>query len=165
MDAGTFISQQLKGSAAVQAVCAGRVYAVRIPQNTPMPAVCFTLVSNIADQYILNQRSDDKVRVQVSVFADDYATVATVSAACRVALDGLRVGNIGVALELEADHFEDGADRYHRSQDYHLNLPNPLAPGAGIAPTTATLTALSATPTAPLPAPAQTLTALSAVPA
>lgn len=147
MDAGIFISQQLKGSAAVQAVCAGRVYAVRIPQNTPMPAVCFTLVSNIADQYILNQRSDDKVRVQVSVFGDDYATVASVAAACRGTLDGLRVGNTSVALDLEIDHFEDGADRYHRSQDYRLNLPNPLAAGPPAAPVaTQSLTALSVTP-------------------
>jgi hypothetical protein len=126
MDAGTLLYQQLTASAAVQALCGGRVFPVRIPQNTPMPAVCYTLISSIPDQYILNLRGDDKVRVQVSVFADTYTATTALAAACRVALDGLRAGSVALALDIETDHFEDGADRFHRSQDYRLNLPSPV---------------------------------------
>ena len=33
-----------------------------------------------------------------------------------------------IVLEMEHDQFENGYDRYHRIQDYRMNLPAPVAP-------------------------------------
>ena len=47
---------------------------------------------------------------------------------CRLALDGYRGADstTAIVLEMEHDQFEDGYDRYHRVQDYRMNLPSPI---------------------------------------
>ena len=136
MDAGTLLYSLLSQSPAVQALCGGRVFHVRVPQGQAMPAVVYQLISQIPQQYILNQRSYDLARVQISIFADSYPTIAPLAAAVRAVLDGYRQDDIiSMVLDLETDHFEDGADRYHRTQDYRLNLPAPgVTPPAPVAP-------------------------------
>ena len=127
MDAGTLIYALLSQNAPLQALCGGRVFPVRVPQGQLMPAVVYQLISQTPQQYILNQRSYDVARVQLSIFADSYAQLTPVAAAVRQVLDGYRQDDIiSVVLDIETDHFEDGADRFHRSQDYRLNLPSPV---------------------------------------
>ena len=127
MDVGTLIFGLLSQNATIQALCGGRVFPVRVPQGQAMPAVVYQLISQIPQQYIGNQRSYDLARVQISIFADSYPALAPLAAAVRLALDGYRQADIiSVVLDIETDHFEDGADRYHRSQDYRLNLPSPV---------------------------------------
>lgn len=128
MDANTLLNALLRASPVVQAVAGGRVFPVRIPQSSPTPAVCFMLVSRMPQEFTHGQRIYDKARVQVSIFADDFTTLSALADGCRAALDGYRGTDTttAIVLEMEHDQFEDGYDRYHRVQDYRINIPSPL---------------------------------------
>ena len=130
MDANTLIFSLLKASPVVLTVAGGRVFPVRIPQATSAPSVCFMLVSRMPQECMRGLRLYDKARVQVSIFADDFGTLSTLADGCRAALDGYRGQDTttAIVLEMEHDQFEDGYDRYHRVQDYRMNLPAPTAP-------------------------------------
>ena len=127
MDANTLLNALLRASPVVQKVANSRVFPVRIPQSSPTPAVCFMLVSRMPQEYTHGIRLYDKARVQVSIFADDFTTLSTLADGCRLVLDGYRDpdGTTAIVLEMEHDQFEDGYDRYHRVQDYRMNIPAP----------------------------------------
>ena len=145
MDANTLIFSLLKASPVVLTVAGGRVFPVRIPQATSAPSVCFMLVSRMPQECMMGLRLYDKARVQVSIFADDFGTLSTLADGCRAALDGYRGpdSTTAIVLEMEHDQYEDGYDRYHRVQDYRMNLPAPatpvFAPPATVTPTAPTV--------------------------
>ena len=129
MDAGTLIYSLLSQSPAVVAICGGRVFPVRVPQGQLMPAVAYQLITQMPQEFIGGSRGDDTARFQLSIFSDTYPQAVALALACRKVLDGYRPApgaTVAVVLDMETDHFEDGADRFHRSQDYRLNLPSPL---------------------------------------
>ena len=130
MDANTLLNSLLRASPVVQSVANSRVFPVRIPQSSPTPAVCFMLISRMPQECMKGLRLYDKARVQISIFADDFVTLSTLADGCRAALDGYRGqdSTTAIVLEMEHDQFEDGYDRYHRVQDYRMNLPAPTAP-------------------------------------
>ena len=127
MDAGALIYGILSASPAIQTLAGGRVYPMRLPQGTAVPAIAYQLVSRMPQEMTHGQRIYDHARIQVSIFANTYADMAAVADACRAAIDGYRGGEIiACVMDLELDHFEDLYDRYHRTQDYRLNLPSPI---------------------------------------
>ena len=130
MDANTLLNALLRASPVVQSVANSRVFPVRIPQSSPTPAVCFMLISRMPQECMKGLRLYDKARVQISIFADDFVTLSTLADGCRAALDGYRGADstTAIVLEMEHDQFENGYDRYHRIQDYRMNLPAPVAP-------------------------------------
>lgn len=127
MDAGALIYSILSASPDMQTLTGGRIYPMRLPQGTAVPAVAYQLVSRMPNEMTHGQRIYDHARIQVSIFANTYAEMSAVGDACRAAIDGYRSADIIAAvMDLELDHFEDLYDRYHRTQDYRLNLPSPI---------------------------------------
>jgi hypothetical protein len=97
-----------------------RVYPLRAPQGTPLPYVCYQVVSQNPDTSA-DCDLDDTARVQLSIFAKTYAQVCTLSQACRQVLHRQRVGSIAIDLDQQIDQYSDPAVCYYRTQDYLLD--------------------------------------------
>jgi len=102
-----------------------RIYPLVAPQNTPRPYACFQLISLVPEVGSSKAcRLGDVARVQLSLFADDYATLAALTAAVRQELDYAEP-EPGVYLEYDNqhDHHDERAICLFRSLDYRVELP------------------------------------------
>lgn len=130
MEPGTLLFSLLSQAAPVVALlgAAGgqvKVYPVVAPQGTPRPYCCYQLVSGgAAPGSSAICRLGDVARVQLSLFADDYPTLASLTAAIRGVLDYAEP-EPGVYLEFDnpQDHHDPQALCLYRTLDYHVELP------------------------------------------
>ena len=122
MAPGALLYSLLTQSAAVTALVDGRVFPLRIEQDTPRPAITYQLISRVPDGTAACEL-DDIARVQLSLFADTYAEVEALASACRPVLHRLTTQGVYLELSNEIDHHDDGADCYFRTQDYRLEIP------------------------------------------
>lgn len=97
-----------------------RLYPLRAPQTTPLPYVCYQVVSQ---QTLGSERCelDDEARVQLSIYAATYAQVCELSQLLRATLHRQRVGSACIDLDQQLDHYADNALCYYRTQDYLLD--------------------------------------------
>lgn len=118
----------LTGSQALTALVGSKIYPGLIPQNTPMPAVSYELISSV-DIAPINAQAGGVVlrsRVQVSVLARTYAEVKAIQEAVREALlfrSGLIAGVQVIAITRELvgpDERDDEAALYMQGVDYML---------------------------------------------
>jgi hypothetical protein len=130
MEAGPLIVTLLSQAAPLAALLAApggqvKVYPVVAPQDTPRPYVNYQLInSGPASGSSARCRLGDVARVQLSVFADDYATLADITAALRAVLDYAEPEpGVYLSLDNQQDHFEDDALCLFRSLDYVVELP------------------------------------------
>lgn len=130
MEPGPLINSLLTQAPDVAALLAApngqvKVYPVQAPQGTPRPYLNYQLISaGPADGSSAICRLGDVARVQLSVFADDYQTLATLTAAVRGVLDYAEP-EPGVHLTLDnlQDHHDERALCLFRSLDYVVELP------------------------------------------
>lgn len=130
MEPGPLINSLLAQAPDVAALLAApdgqvKVYPVQAPQGTPRPYLNYQLISGgPADGSSAICRLGDVARVQLSVFADDYPTLATLTAAVRAVLDYAEP-EPGVYLTLDnlQDHHDERALCLFRSLDYVVELP------------------------------------------
>jgi hypothetical protein len=102
-----------------------RIYPLVAPQGTPRPYGCFQLISQVPqDGSSALCRLGDVARVQLSLFADSYETIAALTAAVKSVLDYAEP-EPGVCLEPDNqhDHHEPNALCLFRSLDYRVELP------------------------------------------
>jgi len=102
-----------------------RIYPVVAPQGTRRPYLTYFLVGRGPEAGSSAVcRLGDVARVQLSIFSDDYATQATLTAAIRAVLDYAEP-EPGVYLEIDnqQDHHDKDALCLFRSLDYHVELP------------------------------------------
>lgn len=100
-----------------------KVYPVVAPENTPLPYVCYQLISRVPDGSALCDLGD-AARVQLSLYATSYAQLCQLAQACRRALHGREAGGVSLELANEFDHPpQDSTQAYFRSQDYLCDLP------------------------------------------
>jgi hypothetical protein len=102
-----------------------RIYPLVAPQGTPRPYVCYQLISRVPETGSSKAcRLGDVARVQLSLFADDYATLAKLTAAITKELDYAEP-EPGVYLEPanQHDHHDPQAICLFRSIDYRVELP------------------------------------------
>lgn len=130
MEPGPLINLLLTQAPDVAALLAApdgqvKVYPVQAPQDTLRPYLNYQLISGgPADGSSAICRLGDVARVQLSVFADDYQTLATLTAAVRAVLDYAEP-EPGVYLTLDnlQDHHDERALCLFRSLDYVVELP------------------------------------------
>lgn len=131
------IYQTLAADAAVVALVAGRVFPLRIPQNTPLPAVAYQLVSQ-TPRPLHACNLPDQALVQVTVYAKRYADVETISDAIRAALGSYENGETFIEYDNSRDLHDDVAGTYYRPVDFRVEIPvgqpvivppEPLPPG------------------------------------
>jgi hypothetical protein len=130
MEAGPLLYALLSQAPAVAALLAApggqvKVYPVVAPQNTARPYVNYQLISGGPEAgSSAHCRLGDVARVQLSVFADDYPTLATITEALRAVLDYAEPEpGVYLTLDNQQDHFEANALCLFRSLDYVVELP------------------------------------------
>ena len=128
MRAEKVVYDLLTGSEAVTALVGLKIYPGLIPQNTPMPAVSYELISSV-DIAPINAQAGGVIlrsRVQVSVLARTYAEVKTIQEAIRRALlfkSGLIAGVQVNAITREligSDERDDESGLYMQGVDFLL---------------------------------------------
>ena len=130
MEAGPLIFSLLSQAPDVAALLAApngqvKVYPVQAPQETLRPYLNYQLITGgPADGSSAICRLGDVARVQLSVFADDYEALATITTAVRAVLDYAEP-EPGVYLTLDnlQDHHDERALCLFRSLDYVVELP------------------------------------------
>jgi hypothetical protein len=131
MEAGPLLYALLSQAAPVAALLAApggqdlKIYPVVAPQDTERPYVNYQLISGgpeAGSSAIC--RLGDVARVQLSVFADDYPTLASITAALRAVLDYAEPEpGVYLTLDNQQDHYEANALCLFRSLDYVVELP------------------------------------------
>jgi len=125
MEPGAVLVALLRQSPAVVALLADAFYPLVAPQKTPRPYVCYQLIDRAPEPGSSRAcRLGDVARVQLSLFVDDYATLATLTAAITQQLDYAEP-EPGVYLEPDnqQDHHDKDALCLFRSLDYRVELP------------------------------------------
>ena len=108
------IAAALKASPEVSAVCAGRVYPLKIPQGTKLPAVVYQRTYSSPD-YTLQGYSSEGVVLMLNSFALTYEAAKELALAVRSVLAGAPVNAI---LRNEIDLHEESADVFCISAEY-----------------------------------------------
>lgn len=112
----------LDTNAAVGALVDGRIYPLRIPQNTALPAITYQLVS-LTPRALQGCHLPDDALVQVSIFAKSYEQTLALSAAVRQALDGYDADGADIEYDNGRDQHDDNAETYFRADDYRVQVP------------------------------------------
>ena len=123
MEPGQLIHRLLTEAPAVSALVGARVYALRIRQGEPRPAITVQLVSDATDT-LAACPGNESPRVQVSLFADTYPELCALARAVKTTLHGYRDGQITIDYENGVDlPYDPDSDCFHRAQDYTLDYP------------------------------------------
>ena len=125
MEPGLILFALLSQAAPVAALLGTAIYPVVAPEGQARPYVCYQLVSRVPETGSSARcRVGDVARVQLSLFADDYATLAGLTQALRGVLDYSQP-EPGVYLEFEnaIDHHDPLALCLFRTLDYTVELP------------------------------------------
>lgn len=130
MEPGQLLFSLLKAAAPVAALLTAsnkqvKVYPLVAPQNTPRPYCCYQLIDRVPEPGSSKAcRLGDVARVQLSLFADDYATLAKLTTAITEELDYAEP-EPGVYLEPvnQQDHHDERAICLFRSLDYRVEIP------------------------------------------
>ena len=108
------VATALKSSPEVTAACAGRVYPLKIPQGTLLPAVVYQRTYSSPD-YTLQGYSSEGVVLMLNSFALTYGAAKELALAVRSALAAAPVNAI---LRNETDLYEENADVFCISAEY-----------------------------------------------
>lgn len=105
----------LAGRAAIAALVSNRVYRVKRPQGTPLPAIVVTRITGGYGHHLEGGDGKASAVFQLSVFAETNAAAEAVAEAIRDAMQGFMGGTWGttevdsVILQNELDLFEEDA--------------------------------------------------------
>lgn len=108
------VAAALKASPEVAAACAGRVYPLKIPQGTVLPAVVYQRTYSSPD-YTLQGYTSEGVVLMLNSFALSYEAVKVLALAVRSAL---AAGPINAILRNETDLYEENAEVFCISAEY-----------------------------------------------
>lgn len=134
MESGTLLFALLSQAAPVAALLdyehpeeglQHRIYPLVAPPDIPRPYCCFQLIDRVPEPGSSKAcRLGDVARVQLSLFADDYATLARLTEAITAELNYAEP-EPGVFLEPvnQQDHHDARAICLFRSLDYRVELP------------------------------------------
>jgi hypothetical protein len=104
----------LKASPKVAGVCAGRVYPLKIPQGTILPAVVYQRISSRPD-YTLQGYGSEGVDMMINCFALTYAAAKDLSLAVRKAMAGAPLNAI---FDGDRDLLNENGDVFCTSAEY-----------------------------------------------
>lgn len=108
------VAAALKASPDVSAVCAGKVFPLKIPQGTKLPAVVYQRTYSSPD-YTLSGYTSEGVVLMVNSFALTYGAAKDLALAVRSVLAAAPLNAI---LRNETDLHEEDADVFCVSAEY-----------------------------------------------
>lgn len=130
-DIGNAISKKLLLTSAITDVCSTRITPDTLPKNQPLPAIVYSVISNIPAHHLGGRSEIAFARVQLDVYASTRDAANELGELIRLAVDGQSGawGNHYVRtchMENDITDYEypiDGSDskRYMRTQDYLVN--------------------------------------------
>ena len=119
------VAATLKASPAVAALCAGRVYPLKIPQGTILPAVVYQRTFTSPD-YTLSGYTSEGVVLMVNSFAMTYGEAKELALAVRSAMAAAPLNAI---LRNETDLYEDSAEVACVNAEYLCQQPGGFCHG------------------------------------
>ena len=108
------IARALKESPDVSVICDGRIFPIKIPQNTVLPTAIYQRIHSSPDHTLLGY-SSEAVTVIVNSFSVSYIEAKDLALAIRGAMAAAPVNGI---LQNEIDLHEDDSDVYCISAEY-----------------------------------------------
>lgn len=118
---GDAIFAALTGYPALAALIGTRAYPNKLPQNEPVPALVYSVISDVPLSSMTTAVTDmlKNARVQVDAYAKTYSEVQRVALAVSAALD-LRNPSPGLSAELltPRDLFDDETQNFRVSMDF-----------------------------------------------
>lgn len=80
----------LSNSSAVTAISGARIYPVRLPRDTALPAVVYFIPSTDSVNSMSGDSGVDNNSIQISSWAKDYKTAHLLANAVRASLSGIK---------------------------------------------------------------------------
>ncbi len=88
MNIGAALRAHLLGDAAIAAVVVARVYPLRLPQRTVLPAIVLTKISGVRYGHLRGNDALARPRYQVDSWAATHDAATALGALCRQRLNG-----------------------------------------------------------------------------
>jgi hypothetical protein len=136
-DIGNAISKKLLAEPSVTAITSTRVWPDTLPKNAVIPAVVYSVISNIPEHHLTGAAAIAQARVQLDCYASTRDAANELGETVRLAIDGQRgtwgsqyIRTCHLDNDLaDYDYPIDGSDakRYLRTQDYLVNYKLDLA--------------------------------------
>ena len=108
------VAAALKDSPGVTAICSGRVYPLKIPQGTVLPAVVYQRFYTGPD-HTLQGYTTEGVSIMLNSFALNYDTAKELALAVRAVM---AAAPLNAVLRNEIDLHEENADAFCVSAEY-----------------------------------------------
>ena len=108
------VAAALEASPDVSALCAGRVYPLKLPQGALFPAVVYRRTQSAPHQTLAGY-TGETVTVTVNSYAMTYEEVKALALAARRVMAS---APLGAVLSTERDVSEDGVDAFCVSAEY-----------------------------------------------
>lgn len=108
------IAAALKASPEVRLACNGRIYPLKMPQGTKLPAAVYQRIYTGPDHTLQGYGSEGVV-IRINSFALTYEAAKKLAMAVRMVMAGAPVGAI---LQDETDLHEETADVFCVSAEY-----------------------------------------------
>jgi hypothetical protein len=108
------VAAALKASPDVAAICAGRVYPLKIPQGTVLPAVVYQRAYSGPD-YTLSGYTSESVALMLNSFALSYEEAKALSLAVRAAMS---VAPLKAIFGSDRDLLNENGDVFCVSAEY-----------------------------------------------
>jgi hypothetical protein len=108
------VEAALKASAEVDALCSGRVYPLKIPQGTLLPAIVYQRTSSSPD-YTLSGYASEGVVLMLNCFAMTYGEAKDLALAARSVMAAAPINAI---VRKEVDLFDEKVEAPCVSTEY-----------------------------------------------
>jgi len=123
---------RLSGFAGITALISSRIYPIKIPPNTTMPALTYTRISGRRIESLLGNSALCYARYQLDAWGRKYSDVKALAEQVRLCLEGYKgtlAGVIfyGVNYLGDQDLYEDDTEVFRVSMDFvvHHNEEQP----------------------------------------
>jgi hypothetical protein len=96
-----------------------RLYPLLIPEDSPLPAVDYAVVTGVASP-TFTSRSTMRYRVEINCWAATYLEAATLRTAIMQGLDGYRDANLVVQIIGPRDLFDHDLLQYRAMVEFYV---------------------------------------------
>lgn len=114
------INQLLTGDATVATATGSRIYPVRAAQDAPVPYINYFDVYGAPDNHLGGWSGLDHIRLQVSVWHDNYLQMQALKLAVREALTQSNATFTAVCMADFDGPVDSGVILYHRILEFSL---------------------------------------------
>jgi len=121
------ITSRLDGYAGLSALISTRIYPLKLPQDSTMPAVVYQIVSKTRESAMGSDPGLATARVRISSFADSYSSAKDVGEQVRAALQRWSGTEATVVIqdsfiEMDIEQYDPEVKKTFVIQDYKITF-------------------------------------------